>query len=123
MSRAITLAVRLLTGTDSYCKFRFKQINLRPAEELSAHQAVLFSIAKQKLSLGLYTDDEFAYLVGAGPRPANAPNLSGTLFMDQSQSSVPADVANNNGAGSTRNLNEGTAQGPSTSQPGGAPLK
>jgi hypothetical protein len=119
MSRAITLATRLITGTDSYCKFEFDDINLRPAEELSAHRSVIFQNELNKLSLGLYTDDEFAHRVRAGQRAPGAPNLSGTMFMNhQSSATQPKDVASNNGA-QPRNLNEGTKQGTPTSQPGG----
>ncbi len=119
MSRAITLAVRLATGTDSYCKFKFQPINIRPDSELSAHNSVMFQQELHKLSLGLYTDDEFAHIVGSGPRAPGAPPLSGTLFMDQS-AVQPKDMSLNTN-GQARNLNEGTAQGSPTSQGGGAP--
>lgn len=121
MSRAITLAVRLLTGTDSYCKFEFNQINIRPESELSAHQSVLFQMELQKLSLGLYTDEEFAHIVGTGPRAPGAPPLSGTMFMQGGPAATqPKDMSLNTN-GQARNLNEGTAQGSPTSQPGGKP--
>lgn len=119
MSRAITLAVRLLTGTDSYCKFKFQPINIRPESELSAHKSVIFQQELHKLSLGLYTDDEFAHVVGSGPRSPTAPELSGSLFMDGG-ATQPKDMDLNTN-GQARNLNEGTAQGSPTSQGGGAP--
>lgn len=123
LSRAITLAVRLLTGTDSYCKFEFKDINIRPPSELSAHQSVIFQQELRKLSLGLYTDDEFAHKVGSGPRAPGAPVLSGTMFMDQSSSTALPNDMSLNTDGQARNLNENTSKGSPTSQPGGAPLK
>jgi hypothetical protein len=121
MSRAITLNTRLLTGKDSYCLFKFNPINIRPESELSAHESVLFQLALQKLSLGLYTDDEFAHLVGTGPRAPGAPKLSGTMFMQQS-ATQPKDMELNTD-GQARNLNEGTSQGSPVSQPGGKPSK
>ena len=119
LSRAITLNVRLLSGTDSYCKFEFDPINIRPESELSAHASVIFQNELQKLSLGLYSDDEFAHRVGSGPRAPGAPKLSGTMFM-QGSATQPKDMALNTN-GQARNLNEGTAQGSPTSQGGGAP--
>jgi len=121
MSRAITLNTRLLTGTDSYCLFKFKPINIRPESELSAHESVMFQAELQKLSLGLYTDEEFAHKVGTGPRAPGAPKLSGTLFMHQS-ATQPKDMQLNTD-GQARNLNEGTSQGSPVSQPGGKPAK
>lgn len=122
MSRAITLAVRLLTGQDSYCKFEFAPINLRPESELSAHKAVMFQDALYKLSLGLYTDEEFAHLVGTGPRAPNAPKLSGTMFMDPNNSSAAPKNMGLNDNGQQRNLNEGTSKGTPPSEPGGKPV-
>lgn len=123
MSRAITLAVRLLSGTDSYCKLTFDKINLRPDDELSAHQSVMFQQEMRKLSLGLYEDDEFAHYVGTGPRAPGAPKLSGTMFMDvKAEATQPKDIQANDGA-QPRNLNEGTKQGSPSSQPGGARTK
>lgn len=121
MSRAITLAVRLLTGTDSYCKFEFAPINIRPDDELSAHRSVVFQQELQKLSLGLYTDDEFAHRVGSGARAPGAPALSGTMFVQSSGGATQPKDMNLNTNGQARNLNEGTSQGSPTSQGGGAP--
>jgi len=119
MSRAITLAVRLITGSDCYCQFRFNPINIRPESELSAHKSVIFQNELHKLSLGLYTDDEFAHIVGTGTRPPTAPSISGTLFMDGG-ATQPKDMGLNTD-GQARNLNEGTAQGSPVSQGGGSP--
>jgi len=121
LSRAVTLAVRLKAGTDSYCKFAFDDINIRPASELSAHNSVMFQQHLQKLSLGLYTDDEFAHVVRAGARSPTAPVLSGSMFLNPQQQTVPTDMQLNSD-GQARNLNEGTSQGSPTSQPGGKSL-
>lgn len=124
MSRALTLASRLLVGTDGYVKFRFKPVDIRPESELSAHRSVDMQNILRKLSLGFITDEEAAHLLGTGPRPPGAPPLSGTMFMDAS---------GNDGEGSTdkpkdstgdgaqeRTLSEGTKGGSATSSGGGA---
>ena len=123
MSRLITLAVRLVAGVDSYCTFVFNPVNIRPPSELSAHESVIFQTHLRKLSLGLYTDEEFAHIVGTGPRAPGAPALSGTMFMDQSSTTALPNDMSLNTDGQARNLNEGTSQGSATSQGGGAPAK
>lgn len=92
MSRALTLAVRLAVGTDSYVKFAFNPIELRPKSELSAHESVLNQNILRKLSLGHLTDDEAAFLMGSFPRAPGAPDLSGTLFMDSAGATQPKDM-------------------------------
>ena len=119
MSRSITLAVRLVSGSDCYVNFKFDPINIRPADELSAHNSVNFQMLLQKLSLGLISDDYFAHLARMGPRPAGAPKLSGTMFLNPDPTQ-PKDMNLNTG-GQARNLNEGTSQGSPNSQGGGKP--
>lgn len=79
LSRALTLAVRLL-GVDAYIKFEFNPINLRPEDELEAYRTMRQDRLLQLLSLGFLSDDEAAEELGTGKRPANAPQLSGTMF-------------------------------------------
>ena len=92
MSRALTLAVRLAVGTDSYIKFSFNPVELRPKSELSAHDSVMNQNILRKLSIGYLSDDEAAFLMGAFPRAAGAPDLSGTLFMDSAGATNPKDL-------------------------------
>jgi len=120
MSRAITLSVRLRTGVDSYCKFEFQPVNLRPEDELSAHKSVIFQQELQKLSLGLYSDEEFAWRTTGSAAAPGMPKLSGTMFMQPTQA-LPKDQQLNTD-GQQRNLNEGTSKGSPVSQPGGKPL-
>ena len=82
LSRTLTLAVRLVAGVDSYVKFEFNPVEIRPEAELSAHRAVLMQDIMRKLSLGYLTDDEAAHKLGMFPRAPGAPNLSGTQFMN-----------------------------------------
>ena len=121
MSRAITLAVRLVAGTDSYVKFQFKPVDLRPESELSAHRSVDFQNIMRKLSAGYLTDDEAAHLTGTFPRAPGAPNRSGTGFMDKTDSTQPKDMVTDKDGAQAKNLNEGTANGSATSNGGGNP--
>lgn len=81
LSRALTLAVRLY-GIDSYIKFRFNAIDLRPEGELEAHKAILQNRVLELLSLGRLTDDEAQILLGLGSLPESATELSGTGFYN-----------------------------------------
>jgi len=120
MSRALTLATRLSAGTDSYVKFRFKAIDIRPESELSAHRSVDTQNILRKLSLGFLSDEEAAHELGTGPLPDNFQSLSGTQFMSASSSVKPKDMNPNSGP-QQRTLSEGTASGSNTSNGGGAP--
>lgn len=120
MSRVFTLATRLLTGTDGYVKFKFNPVDIRPESELSAHRSVDMQNILRKLSLGFLSDEEAAHLLKTGPRPAGAPALSGTLFMDAAGANDPSpkDLSDNAGA-QERALSEGTSNGSATSSGGG----
>lgn len=119
LSRVFTLSARLLTGTDGYVKFKFNPVDIRPESELSAHRSVDTQNILRKLSLGFLTDEEAAHKLGTGPRPAGAPPLSGTMFMDAAGGSdlAPKD-ATGDGA-QERTLSEGTENGSATSSGGG----
>jgi len=120
MSRIFTLATRLLTGTDGYVKFKFNPVDIRPESELSAHRSVDTQNILRKLSLGFLDDDEAAHLLGTGPRPAGAPPLSGTMFMDgEANSGDPAPKDATGDGAQERALSEGTSKGSATSSGGG----
>ena len=78
-SRALTLAVRL-NGSESYVKFKFSPINLRPEDELEAFKVMRQDRIYKLLSEGFISDDEAAIELGTFPRPAGAPPLMGTGF-------------------------------------------
>ena len=115
MSRAFTLASRLLTGQDGYIKFKFNPIDIRPESELSAHRSVDQQRILRDLSLGFITDDEAGHLLGTGPRAPGVPPLSGTMFLDAKGAN---DAGQTDGA-QERTLNEGTKNGSATSSGGG----
>lgn len=121
MSRMMTLGMRLVSGSDSYVKFKFKPIDIRPESELSAHRSVDRQGVLLLLSLGYYTDDEAAHLLGTGPRAPGAPNLAGTMFMNpaKAEQTQPADMNDNTGP-QERSLSEGTSRGSAKSKAGGA---
>lgn len=79
-SRALTLACRLM-GADVYVQFRFNELELRPGLETEAFRTMRDQRIYNRLSLGFISDDEAAVLLGAGPRSPGAPELSGTMFM------------------------------------------
>lgn len=117
MSRAFTLATRLLTGQDGYVKFRFNPIDIRPESELSAHRSVDQQRILRDLSLGFITDEEAGHMLGTGPRAPGAPPLSGTMFLDPKGADDPG--ASNSDGAQERNLNAGTANGSATPSGGG----
>ncbi len=78
-SRAFTLAMRLY-GYEVNVTFKYKDIDLRPKNELVAFEVMEQSRILEQLSLGMITDEEAnIYLTGTLP-PAGAPKLSGTMF-------------------------------------------
>jgi hypothetical protein len=79
LSRALTLSCRLL-GHDVYVNFEFDPINLRPEEELEAFRTMNQTRVLELLSYGFISDEYAAHLLRTGPRPSNAPELSGTMF-------------------------------------------
>lgn len=84
MSRILTLGCRLL-GMPVTVWFRLDSLDLRPDMELEAFKAMRESRILDKLSLGLISDDEAAVELDCFPRPEGAPNLSGTMFRNNSQ--------------------------------------
>jgi hypothetical protein len=80
-SRALTLSARLY-GANVYVRFEFDALDLRPEIETEAYQTMRQTRILEQLSLGFITDDEAAMRLKTGPRPAGAPPLSGTMFME-----------------------------------------
>ena len=110
MSRALTLAVRLL-GHDCYVQFEFDRIDLRPESELEAFNAMKQSRVLDLLSLGLVSDEEASImLTGRLPREG-APRLAGTMFRQVNQVSLPTNP-NSNTSGLEHSLTPGTPQQP-----------
>lgn len=83
MSRALTLAVRLI-GVDGYVKFEFNPIDLRPATELEAYLSSRQKRILERLSYGLITDAEACYELGIRPQGLSKV-FSGTEFYVSKQ--------------------------------------
>jgi len=88
MGRALTLAMRLF-GFEGYVEFKFNPIDIRPSNELEAFFTMRQNRILQKLSLGHISDDEAAWMLGCFPRVEGAPELTGTMFMQQNQVGNP----------------------------------
>ena len=97
MSRVLTLASRL-HGSNTYVKFKFEPIDLRPDNEIAASKSIIHSNILDDLSLGFISDDEAAHLLGRGFRDPSLPKLSGTMFRHQRIEVDATKVSPNNGA-------------------------
>lgn len=87
-SQMMTMAVRLLGHETSYVECRFRSAELRPELELEPQLTMKAARLKEDLSLGVITDDEYHLEMYGRIRPDDAPELSGTNFMQSSGSSV-----------------------------------
>lgn len=109
LSRALTLAVRLLGVTGSI-KLTFEPINLRPAEELEAYRATRQTRIMERLSLGLISDaqacwelntrpqDMVTTLAGTGFAGGTANTASNTDEEDEGNASDEGDRSTSSGA-------------------------
>lgn len=96
-SQALTLAVRL-AGFQGRVEFEFEAVELRPVLELEPQKTMKQSRLEQALSRGYMSDDEFHIEMFGRPRPKDAPELSGTNFMEPAQgASVDAEGISPNG--------------------------
>lgn len=80
-SQLLTLASRL-AGFQGRVEMTFEPVELRPQLELEPQRTMKQSRWEQALSRGYVTDDEFHLAVFGRPRPQQAPELSGTNFLD-----------------------------------------
>jgi len=85
MTRMLTFACRIL-GMDVTVDFKFKDINLRPEDELEAFKTSRHSRYRKDLSDGLISDAYFYHVTGLPPQPTN---LSGTGFDSGAGKGVP----------------------------------
>lgn len=79
-SQALTLGTRL-AGFQGFIEFMFEPVELRPTLELEPQKTMKQSRWEGALSRGYVTDEEFHINVFGRPKPATAPELSGTNFM------------------------------------------
>jgi hypothetical protein len=98
MSRALTLAVRLL-GAPGYIKFEFEPIEMRPDGELEAYRQIKQKRILEQLSLGMISDQESCLMLGLVYSPTMQ-KLSGTNFYGKQaidKTSVSTDSVDNTG--------------------------
>jgi hypothetical protein len=84
-----------LHGRPGFAEVTFAPAELRPSLELENHRTMLDSRLRQDLSLGLITDDEYHFRVHNRMRPASAPILAGTGFMDKKDEIDTTDTSSN----------------------------
>lgn len=105
MSRALTMAVRLL-GVQGYVKFVMDPIELRPESEREAYTMTRQQRILNQLSLGLITDEHACLELKIPYRPDMTP-LSGTRFLDKSQTNTYNNSPDNTG-GMEQTMNSDT---------------
>ena len=94
LEHLLTLALRL-NGFEGYAEVIFEEVNLRPSLELEPQRTMKQSRLMECLSRGIITDTEFhLWMFGRLP-PANAPQLSGTNFMDAGNIIDTSDISSN----------------------------
>lgn len=91
-SQLLTMALRVVTQTDSYVKCSFRPVELRPETELEAQYTMRAARLRQDLSDGIISDDEYHLEMYGRIRPDSAPELSGTGFMSKGGSTIEVDA-------------------------------
>lgn len=92
-SQLLTFALRL-SGSVNYVTVYFDKAEFRPPNELEPAWIQKQARLHKDLSLGLITDDEYHLEMYNRPKPASAPTLSGTNFLDASaQDTTATDAA------------------------------
>ena len=84
----LTMALRVVAKSESVVSCRFRPAELRPLTELEPQLTMRASRLKADLSLGIISDDEYHLEMYGRIRPDDAPELSGTGFMEQSEIGV-----------------------------------
>lgn len=87
LSSMLTLALRL-QGYKGYVEVRFSPVELRPDLELEPQRLAQQRRLTEALSYGFITDDEFHIKTFGRPKPKEAPELSGTNFLQQSNTDI-----------------------------------
>ena len=87
LSSALTLAARI-AGFQGRIEVSFPKVELRPVLELEPQYTMKSSRLKQDLSLGIISDVEYHMEMYGRPPGPDAPELSGTNFLEQQQVGV-----------------------------------
>lgn len=89
-SNLLTFALAL-SGSTSKAYVYFDKPEMRPPNELEPAMIQKQVRLQKDLSLGLITDDEYHWSMYNRPKPANAPELSGTGFLEAMEKSSTKD--------------------------------
>lgn len=92
LTKALTFAVRL-GGYQGKVVIVFPPVELRPEMELEPQKTMKAARLKEDLSLGLISDDEYHLAMYGRPRPATAPELSGTGFLAPNTDAAGVDAS------------------------------
>lgn len=94
-SQLLTFALRL-TGSQNYVEVYFDKPEMRPPNELEPAYVQRQARLQKDLSLGIISDDEYHLAMYNRPKPPDAPELSGTNFLDKkTQTEVSGSDAEN----------------------------
>lgn len=83
-SQLLTFALRL-SGSQSYAEVYFDKPEMRPPNELEPALIQKQVRLQKDLSLGMITDEEYHLQMYNRPKPSNAPELSGTRFLEKQE--------------------------------------
>ena len=90
LSNVLTQALRF-SGSQSRVEVVYPEVDLRSELEMEAQKSMKASRLRQDLSLGLISDDEYHLQIYGRIRPDDAPELSGTGFMESKGVEVDAE--------------------------------
>lgn len=91
LTKSLTFAARL-SGYQGHIVVAFPEVELRPVMELEPQKTMKAARLKEDLSLGLITDDEYHIEMYGRPRPKDAPELSGTGFLQPTTGAAEVDA-------------------------------
>lgn len=89
-SQALTLAARL-SGYQGRIEAKFRPVEMRPVLELEPQLTMRGARLREELSLGTITDIEYHMQMFGRPPPQGSPELSGTGFLDATESTASVD--------------------------------
>lgn len=102
-SQLLTFALRF-SGSQSFVEVYFDKPEMRPPNELEPAYVQRQARLQKDLSLGIISDDEYHLAMYNRPKPPNAPELSGTNFLNATKGDSNASTA------STENAKTNTPQ-------------
>lgn len=96
-AKMLTMALRVVTNSESHVECFFKPAEMRPLTELEPQLTLRAARLREDLSLGVITDDEYHLMMYGRIRPDSAPELTGTGFMNAGKIGVNEEEVSPNG--------------------------